>query len=576
MHKDDMTKVSSFGGKNTNVNNSQLEEIFNHATIGILVTDSNGLIVAVNKYALDEFGYTKEELIGNKVEILIPSRFHNRKFNKTKKNKGEVGGKAIKEDTLFAVTKYGKEFPVEVSLGTYSSKGENYVIAFIHDISVHALAEEKTERRNYELELKIEQKTAELNETLRQLAISNDQLAISKDQLALSKEELAHSLLLRNALIDHAGVMIIATDLRGVIKLINPEACLNLGYKEEEIINKRNPILFHCNKDIKRMRAILLREFKVKPKDDFAVLVEKSKRGIHDEEQYTYKRKNGSCFPVSLTITAIRNVAGRITGYVAIAVDISFRKKAQDDLRKALEKEKELSSLKSRFVSLASHEFRTPLSTILSSAYLLSNYTGPEANDKREKHISRIISVVNMLTDILNDFLSAGKIEEGKIQVRQSVFNIYELIQATIGDMENTLRKNQKIHYAHEGNKYVFMDSSLLQHIVMNLISNASKFSSENDPIEIKTNCQNDQVFLTVKDQGIGISVEDQKHLMERFYRGSNTLNIQGTGLGLHIVSKYAELMNGMIQCKSKLDEGTEFIIIFNTKTFPDEKDFIN
>lgn len=215
---------------------------------------------------------------------------------------------------------------------------------------------------------------------------------------------------------------------------------------------------------------------------------------------------------------------------------------------------------------MASHEFRTPLSTVLSSSYLIQKYASEEDQPKRERHLQRIISSVNMLTDILNDFLSLGKIEEGKIQVRLSEINIEELIRSIINEIKNNLKKQQTIEYKHEGKTNVFIDSSLLKHIVLNLVSNASKFSSETSPIEVKTTVDESKLILSVKDFGMGISKEDQKHLMERFFRGANALNIQGTGLGLHIISKYAELMHGTVKCKSELEKGTEFIITFKLK----------
>ena len=242
------------------------------------------------------------------------------------------------------------------------------------------------------------------------------------------------------------------------------------------------------------------------------------------------------------------------------------RIQASQVLIAALQKEKELNELKSRFVSMASHEFRTPLSTVLSSAYLIEKYTSTEDQPKRLKHLERIVSSVTMLTDILNDFLSVGKIEEGRIQVRPTSFNIRDFIVAIAGDMKNSLKKQQKITYHHEGSPDVCMDTSLLKHIIMNLVSNASKFSPEGVRIEINTITNGDRVTLSVKDNGIGISKQDQKHLMERFFRGANVGNIQGTGLGLHIVSKYTELLNGTVKCISELEKGTEFIIAINTK----------
>jgi signal transduction histidine kinase len=234
------------------------------------------------------------------------------------------------------------------------------------------------------------------------------------------------------------------------------------------------------------------------------------------------------------------------------------------ELKKALQKEKELGELKSRFVSMASHEFRTPLSTILSSANLLERYTAAEDQPKRNKHIQYIISSVGMLTDTLNDFLSVGKIEEGKITIKLLDTDICKLIETVVDEMTPLLKNGQSIKSVHSGKAVITIDSSLLRHIVMNLLSNASKFSNEGNAVEISTSVKAHQFILKIKDCGIGISREDQKHLMERFFRGTNASNIQGTGLGLHIVARYATLLNGTITWKSELEKGSEFIVKFH------------
>jgi len=251
--------------------------------------------------------------------------------------------------------------------------------------------------------------------------------------------------------------------------------------------------------------------------------------------------------------------------------NISRLKKTEQKLKKALRKERELGELKSRFVSMASHEFRTPLSTILSSTYLLAKYTTTEDQSKREKHLDRIISSVNMLTDILNDFLSLGRIEEGKIAVRSVSSNIKEIVSGIINEIKPLFKNAQAVDYSHSGDEIVTLDTGLLKHIILNLLSNAIKFSPENSLIELKTINDKQKFLLCVKDHGIGISKEDQKHLFERFFRGTNVTHIQGTGLGLHIVSRYAELMNGKVQCKSELEKGTEFIVTFEKKVATNE-----
>jgi len=236
---------------------------------------------------------------------------------------------------------------------------------------------------------------------------------------------------------------------------------------------------------------------------------------------------------------------------------------SKDELAQALSKEKELGDLKSRFVSMASHEFRTPLSTILSSASLVAKYIQGDEQDKRDKHIQRIKSAVHNLTDILNEFLSIGKIEDGKIITHFARFSIKELLTNICGELQGIAKKGQQIVCDYEGNTEVFLDVTLLRNVFINLLSNAIKFSPENGRILLHSKVEDEGIVFTISDSGLGISEEDQEHLFERFFRGKNATNIQGTGLGLHIVGKYVELMNGRIECVSELEKGTTFIITF-------------
>jgi len=236
---------------------------------------------------------------------------------------------------------------------------------------------------------------------------------------------------------------------------------------------------------------------------------------------------------------------------------------SKDELSKALSKEKDLGDLKSAFVSMASHEFRTPLSTILSSASLMAKYKLTEEQSKRDKHVQRIKSSVINLNNILNEFLSLGKIEDGKITAHESVFDIKDLISQQINEMTEILKPGQIVNYSHTGITEVNLDIVLFKNILINLFSNAAKFSEENKPVYIATNVAENELQFSIKDQGIGISEKDQEHLFEIFFRGSNAINIPGTGLGLHIVAKYIEMMNGKIEIKSELYNGTEINLIF-------------
>jgi len=529
----------------------KLKAFFKYANIGMLAVDRCGKITAINPFALNKFGFNEFELLYQSIYTLIPSLFLTNgndlgeSFTFNQRNRSIVSN-----IELSALKKDGTEFPVKVSLNNFYAKSEQFTIAFIDDSSVNINVKLEILRLNEDLEDKVEQRTRDLQGILLQLEIYQDQL-----KAALSFQK---------AILDNAGAMIIATDKNGILKLFNPESSFNLGYTQEEVVNVFTPILFHNLAEIDRKRIGLLAEFGVFIEDDFEVLVEKAKRNIHEQDQYTFIRKNGATLPVLLTITSIRDIIGELTGYMCIAIDISGRKKSEEELYESLKKEKESSELKSRFFSMASHELRTPLSTILSSAYLIEKYFSTADQPKRDKHLQRIFSSVNILTDTINDFLSLGKIEECKIKVIATQFNIKELMISIARDMKNTLKKDQKVKCFHQGNPLVFMDISLLKHIVMNLLSNASKFSFEKSCIEINTvNCDKHLSF-SVKDFGMGISADDQKHLMERFYRGVNASNIQGTGLGLHIVSKYTELMDGKVECKSEIEKGTEFVIVFD------------
>jgi signal transduction histidine kinase len=236
---------------------------------------------------------------------------------------------------------------------------------------------------------------------------------------------------------------------------------------------------------------------------------------------------------------------------------------SQSELKEALDKEKQLNEIKSRFVSIASHEFRTPLSTVLSSASLLSRYTAAEDQDKRERHIVKIKDSVKHLNDILEDFLSLGKLDEGKIVANPDDFNCKELIEDTAEELKGLLKNNQQINVSYTGSEIIYADKKLLKNILFNLLSNAIKFSDEGSVIQVSGNIDNGSAAISVTDQGIGISENDQKHLFSSFFRGANASNIQGTGLGLHIVKRYADLLSGKVKLQSWLDKGTTVTIEF-------------
>jgi signal transduction histidine kinase len=235
---------------------------------------------------------------------------------------------------------------------------------------------------------------------------------------------------------------------------------------------------------------------------------------------------------------------------------------AQQEIKKALQKEKELNELKSRFVTIASHEFRTPLSTVLSSASLIGKYKLTEEDNKRQRHVNRIKSAVSNLTTILNDFLSLSRIEEGMVYNVPGPLALAPFVADIVEEMQDYLKAGQQIHSRHQGTlQPVLLDKQLLKNILLNLLSNASKYSAEGKNIYLDTEICPGKVIIQVRDEGIGIPEADQAHLFSLFFRAQNAANYEGTGLGLNIVKRYVDLMNGTLQFRSAVDSGTTFTI---------------
>jgi PAS domain S-box-containing protein len=402
------------------------------------------------------------------------------------------------------------------------------------------------------------------------------------------------------SLFENATEGIILTNGSGNIVLINPAAEEMFGYKSEEITNKLIEVLIP---ERFRPNHHHLREgFHQKP----------SNRTMGHNRDLAGRRKDGTDLPVEVSLSHYSHEGEMFV--IAFIIDITKRKaieanmvqqqkelqkisseirklnteleakveertvilkealqklrQSQNELSEALDKEKQLNEIKSRFVSMASHEFRTPLSTVLSSASLLSKYTKENEQDKRNRHIDKIKNSVKHLNDILEDFLSLGKLDEGKVESHTVVFNLMEFIGEIADEMNGLVKRGQRIEYIHDGDTNAITDKKLLKNILINLIGNAIKFSGEGSLIEIKSSSNQGIAVISVADQGIGISKEDQEHLFSSFFRGANATNIQGTGLGLHIVKRYLDLIEGEVHLQSELNKGTviTFTIPINKK----------
>ena len=289
------------------------------------------------------------------------------------------------------------------------------------------------------------------------------------------------------------------------------------------------------------------------------------------EFETIHKRKDGTIYPVESHLQ-LSNLGENIV-FVAIILDITERKNYTTKLENkveertqqliiALGKEKELNELKTKFLSLVSHEFKTPLSGILTSSQLLGKYQLSEQQEKRDKHIKTITDKVHFLNNILNDFLSIEKIETGKVNYKFNHFKLSKVVNEVVYNANMLLKEGQHIHYPERiDDLSLFQDEKIIQLIFSNILHNAIKYSNEGTVIDLNIKQDSKFTTLTVKDEGIGIPEKDQKSIFERYFRAENVLNTQGAGIGLNIAKDHLESLGGTIAFKSKENIGTTFII---------------
>ena len=358
-----------------------------------------------------------------------------------------------------------------------------------------------------------------------------------------------------DAVINTAVDGIITIDEKGTIETVNPAAAHLFGYEPKEMIHQNINMLMatpHHEQHNQYLKNYLSTGIK---------------KIIGIGRQVEGLRKDGTLFPFKLSISEINFDKKRI--FTGIVHDLSDKFRVKE-IERALQQEKDLNKLKSHFITIASHEFRTPLSSILSSTALIEKYETKEQQDKRTKHTQRIKQSVNHLTTILNDFLLLSKLDEGLVKYEPIHFDLKAFCEEIMQEMQYTIKSEIKIHLSYEGAQKVYLDKKLLTNIMQNLLSNAIKYSTSNKDIYFKAIITPENIKLSVKDEGIGIPLEEQKQLFQRFFRAKNAKNLQGTGIGLNIVRKYVRLMHGDITVHSIPDEGSTFTI-----SFPNQKQLL-
>ncbi|MBS1532258.1 MAG: PAS domain S-box protein [Bacteroidetes bacterium] len=510
------------------------EALYKHAPIGIMAVADTGLIEFANPCAERMFGYAPGTLIGKNHSILISDDLRKRQEgyiqNYFEAPADKVMGQGM---TLDGYKKDGSIFPAEVGLASYEYNGRKIALAFINDITAHEHAKDQLRASEQNMRTLIEHTPAAIamfDREMRYIAISKrflkDYQLDSPNIIGMSHYDVFPEIperwreLHRRCLAGESSYCDEEQFVRqdGSIDWLQWELCP--WYAADGTIG--GIILF----------SELITKHKI------------SQKTLHD-------------YATDLGVKVKEKTE-------SLEKAVNELQSAKDELSESLEKEKELGQLKSRFVSMASHEFRTPLTTILLSANLIDKYANPNANPNITQHTGKIKKATFNLTSILDDFLSLEKLETGHIKASFTNFDIVKFAEDITEEMQLAAKQGQHIVYsARGGERIVHLDEKLLRNCIINLISNAIKYSGERTIIEFETEITDNEYIVSVCDDGIGIPESEQKHLFEAFFRAHNTGNIPGTGLGLNIVARYVKLMKGRIEFKSEVNTGTCFVLRF-------------
>jgi PAS domain S-box-containing protein len=385
------------------------------------------------------------------------------------------------------------------------------------------------------------------------------------------------------------GDAVITTDSQGLVTFMNPVAEALTRWKQEEVLGNELNQVFHAIDE--KTRVVIENPVKL-------VLEEGATVGLDNHTLLI--AKDGSEIPINDSAAPIKNEAGNILGAVLVFHDvteqqrvkallektneelevrvaesviqlketneqlrqeIARRQRLEDELRLALAKERELNELKSRIIATVSHEYRTPLTTILSSADILEHYDSRLTAQKKKNHFQRIQSSIKYLTNLVEDMLFVHQAEIGSLAFNPAPLDVEWVAREVVNEFQQNSNQHS-INFDCQGIcTNAFLDEKLLQLILKNLLSNAIKYSPKTSPVQLELNCELNQIVLRVSDRGIGIPAEEKSLLFNPFFRGSNIGVTPGVGLGLVIIKECVDLHGGKIFVESEVGKGTTFTV---------------
>ncbi|MEO8613381.1 MAG: ATP-binding protein, partial [Chloroflexota bacterium] len=377
---------------------------------------------------------------------------------------------------------------------------------------------EEINRHAAELEWRVSKRTAELQR--------------SKDRV--------------EAILNHSSDVILLIDREGLIQQSNFTFYQEFGYQSGEEFGKRLDFLVDDNQSQSVLDAL--------------------DKVLHDGQPQRLEiithRRDGRSFDADMALSPIRVQEGENLGVICSLRDITTRKQLEADLHVALAVEKELNELKTRFVAMVSHDFRTPLSVILSSAEILEHYNERLDAAQKTHHFDKIGTQVSRMISLLNDVLTINRADANHLPFHPAPINLDQFCRDMAEEFQNTLQMKHTLAYSCSGGaRIVVADEKLLQQAIINLLTNAFKYSPEGSTVEFNLSFDRDNAVIRIKDKGIGIPEADQPHLFEAFHRAGNVGDVEGTGLGLAIVKRSIEAHRGKITVESQVGAGTTFVV---------------
>ncbi|MBE9016408.1 hybrid sensor histidine kinase/response regulator [Chroococcidiopsis sp. CCALA 051] len=407
----------------------------------------------------------------------------------------------------------------------------------IEKIELQARVEILLRSRQFSLQLQT------TNQQLQQQIVARHQAEAGEERAIAAQHQ---SEIQFQRLINSNLIGAIAADIEGNITDANDAFLRMVGYTREDL--KQGKI---------RWNDMTPPEYRDRDRDSIEEL---RNTGVCNAFEKEYIRADGSRVPVLIGVTVVER-SPRLN-CVAFVLDITQRKQAEAEMRNALEKERELNELKSRFVSMVSHEFRNPLNLISGTAQLLVRSNNKLSEPKKQELLQRQQAAVNRLIELLDDVLTLGRAEVGKLEFNPIELELEAFCRQLVAEMQLTAKEAHAIALVSPGKRFTAkVDKKLLQQILTNLLSNAIKYSPQGGDITLDLTCQENEAIFRVKDEGIGIPPKDLQRLFESFHRASNVGGIPGTGLGLAVVKQAVELHQGAIAVESEEGVGTTFTV---------------